>query len=476
MKKQYSLSRLLGAILILFAVSPAALFAQEKTAESKADEFDTAIHLESFDVVWSTIKKTHWDKDLVGDSWDAAKEKFRPRIEAAENAGDVRNTINEMLNTLEMSHFGIISSDDYEEYQAETSREDSNAEEEKGDDNSDDAEKREDEDTDTEQEDEEGEGTAGLEIRLVEEQLIVTRVFENSAGSIAGVQPGWIVKQIGSRTAEDILQAAKVVGEHSVVRQNTAVGLVCDNRTAGEIGEQITFSFVDNDGDEREERLKLTRAPGQPETFGNLPPFVVNFESKVLDEQIGYVAFNSFLGGPRLNREYQKAIKDYRDKSGLIIDLRGNRGGMVILVSAMCGWITTEKEAIGKMSMSGGNEINLVLNPRRPYWDKPVAIITDECSISAAEIMAGGIKDLKLGRVFGGTTAGLSLPSTVVRLPNGDGFQYAVSAYYSASGDSIEGVGVTPDEEIVLTRDMLSSSPDPVLSAAKKWILEQDDE
>ena len=116
--------------------------------------------------------------------------------------------------------------------------------------------------------------------------------------------------------------------------------------------------------------------------------------------------------------------------------------------------------------------MKIVPNPRRPMFDKPVAVLTDACSISAAEVMSGGLKDLDLARVFGGTTAGLVLPSTVVRLPNGDGFQYAMSSWESASGESIEGVGVVPHEKIELTRELLSKSEDPVLSAAKKWILE----
>jgi C-terminal processing protease CtpA/Prc len=61
----------------------------------------------------------------------------------------------------------------------------------------------------------------------------------------------------------------------------------------------------------------------------------------------------------------------------------------------------------------------------------------------------------------------------VVRLPNGDGFQYALSSWESASGESIEGIGVIPDEEILLDRKMLSKHADPVLSAARKWILEE---
>ena len=321
-----------------------------------------------------------------------------------------------------------------------------------------------------------GEGTAGLEIRQVQDELVVTRVFEGLPAAAAGIQPGWTVKLIGERTADEILKGAEKVGKHTVVRLDTAVGLVCDARSSGDVGDTLAFAFIDHDDEVRLEYLDLVKGPGQPETFGNLPTFNVHFEARVLPENIGYIAFNSFIGGPRLAREYAEAIKTFHDKKGLIIDLRGNRGGLVLLVSAMCGWLVDTRDPIGTMTMTGGNYLKLALNPRKPRFEGPVAVLTDECSISAAEIMAGGIKDLNIGRLFGNTTAGLSLPSTVVRLPNGDGFQYALSSYESASGESIEGTGVVPHEKIVLTRELLASTSDPVLSAAKKWILEQDED
>jgi len=413
----------------------------QETPESS--DFDLTEQLESFDMVWDTIKRTHWDPDMVGETWDAAKEKFRPQVQQASDVAEVRQAINGLLNTLDQSHFGIIPGNEYQSVEDEDS--------------------------------EDGDGTVGMEIRLVEDQLVVTRVFPGYAAAEAGVQSGWIVKLVGKRTSDQLIETAVKVGQQSVIRKDTAVGLVCDARTQGPVGKKLAFAFIDNEDEVRLEYLEWSESPGEIEQFSNLPPVKVTFDSRELPEEVGYIAFNSFIGAPRLISSYNKAIKQYRDKQGLIIDLRGNRGGIVGLVSGMCGWLTDKKESLGKMSMSGGNEMNLVLNPRKPRFDKPVAVLTDSCSISAAEIMAGGIKDLKLGRVFGGTTAGLSLPSTVVQLPNGDRFQFAISAYHSASGESIEGTGVIPDQPVELTREMLQKSDDPVLDAAKKWILETND-
>ena len=58
----------------------------------------------------------------------------------------------------------------------------------------------------------------------------------------------------------------------------------------------------------------------------------------------------------------------------------------------------------------------------------------------------------------------------IEKLPNGDGFQYAVANYISEGGQPLEGIGVTPDEEVKLTRRQLLEGQDPVLDAAIHWI------
>ena len=73
--------------------------------------------------------------------------------------------------------------------------------------------------------------------------------------------------------------------------------------------------------------------------------------------------------------------------------------------------------------------------------------------------------------MFGTRTAGAALPSDIVRLPNGDGFQYAQASYTSEKGKVLEGSGVEPDEEVRETRETLSTGRDAVAEAAEKWIL-----
>ena len=90
--------------------------------------------------------------------------------------------------------------------------------------------------------------------------------------------------------------------------------------------------------------------------------------------------------------------------------------------------------------------------------------------VDDTEIFAGGLQDLGRARVFGTRTAGAALPSAIERLPNQDGFQYAVANYISEGGEVLEGRGVIPDVEVIPSREALLRGEDPVVRAAVGWI------
>jgi len=117
--------------------------------------------------------------------------------------------------------------------------------------------------------------------------------------------------------------------------------------------------------------------------------------------------------------------------------------------------------------------LHFVVNPRAEVFKGPVAVLVDGSSASTSEIFAGGLKDLGRARIFGERTAAAALPSFIEKLPNGDGFQYAVANYISEGGQALEGNGVTPDTPVRLTREALLAGHDPVVDAAQQWIKEQ---
>ena len=102
-----------------------------------------------------------------------------------------------------------------------------------------------------------------------------------------------------------------------------------------------------------------------------------------------------------------------------------------------------------------------------------VAVLVDELSVSTSEIVAGGLQDISRARVFGTQTPGMPLPSVIIKLPNGDSFQYAVADLKKPSGGRYEGEGVVPDIVVANSQKDYISGEDLPLKAAIEWLLSE---
>ena len=424
-------------------------------AQKEASEtFDRARQLESFDRVWQTIKDIHWDPNLVGDKWDRVRTELRPKAELATNAAEVQRILEEMLSGLGQSHCAIIPAAAYRALEEQSKRG--------------------------------GAGISGLTIRWIDDELVVTQVRPGSPANLAGIECGWALQSLtrltedrtsneatggNSLTSQTLIDRVRVASVHSVTRLETAIGLAGTSLMTGTIGHRLRLEFLDHAGQSRQVEIELVKGEGIPAKLGHLPVTNVEFQSRTLPDEIGYISFNAFLDPVRLIGEFQKALNDdYAQSKGLVIDLRGNMGGLILLTQGMSGWFVDDSSTLGRMTMKNA-PLNIQINPRSPRYRPPVAVLIDECSISAAEIYAAGLFDLGAARLFGQRSAGLVLPSNVSQLPNGDGFQYVLADYESASGRVLEGHGVEPNETIPLTRELIRRDPDPVLTAATRWIV-----
>jgi carboxyl-terminal processing protease len=208
--------------------------------------------------------------------------------------------------------------------------------------------------------------------------------------------------------------------------------------------------------------------------FGNLPTFFVRVDSREASPKIAYFRLSAFFDPVTVMPAFAKAVKDHLDADGFIIDLRGNPGGIGYMAVGMGNRFVDRVETMGTMTTRTGT-LKYVLNPGVETFRGPLAILVDGCSASTSEIFAGGMRDIKRARIFGSRTAGAALPSSIERLPNGDGFQYAFADYVSAGGKRLEGNGVQPDVEVLPDRSQLLAGHDPVLDAAIAWIRSQKD-
>ncbi|MBL4810253.1 MAG: hypothetical protein JKY43_09405 [Phycisphaerales bacterium] len=417
-------------------------------------------HIESFEYVWNSVKTKHWDPDLNGVDWDQAKIDLLPKVQNATTDNQARAAINELLGRLEQSHFSIIPSSSYKKLKEESTVIDDS-------DDSDDPTNNNPQDADPEP------GYAGMNIRLVADQFLVTKVVQDAPASKAGIKTGWIVESIRGRAMDSLLKITKEID--GVMRPETQAGLIINARLQGDTGDTLNMTFTDGDNQTQERTLTFDKAPGIVGSFGELPEMLIEVEADTLQDGIGYFRLNMFMSPGTVLPTYQSFIKNHMDAPGIVIDMRGNYGGIILMAPGMINWLISEKDlTLGTMKMRdqlrGSFEIPLMLNPRRKNYTGKIAVLIDEMSISNAEILAAGLKDIGRAKIFGTRTAGLVLPSTVERLPNGDGFQYAFASYTTGGGYILEGIGAIPDVDIQYTRNGLLDGRDEVLDAATDWI------
>ena len=389
------------------------------------------LNIQSFEYVWTTIRDKHWQRQPGGLDWQKIHDEFRPKIEGADSMDAARAVLQEMIGSLHQTHFAIVPGDVYSHLDSARA----------------------------------GDTNTGIDIRVVGPQVLVTSVQSNSPAFTQGVRPGWQILKIADTDLAPVVAKLNETYAGSSLRD-----LMLRRAIIGRLNAPVAVEFLDAE----DKHVSKTLAASQPEgtriDFGYLGPVRVWFHgSKLGDKDIGYVAFNFFLGAGLMNF-LGGSVESCLKCQGFIIDLRGNPGGIGAMAMGMAGWfISQPDQKLGTLYMRDAT-LNFVVNPRLKEFSGPLAILVDGASASTSEIMAQGLKDLGRARIFGSHTAAAALPSVFEKLPNGDGFQYAIANYISEGGKPLEGVGVTPDVETPLIRQALLDGKDPALDAAVAWI------
>ena len=433
MNRPLVLARMLAAGL-LCAGMPAPLLAQPASAHLKAAE--------TFDAAWSIIRDSHFDPGMNGLDWQAVRTELGPRAASARTESELRTIIKEMLGRLGLSHFALIPSGG---------------------------------DTSSASNTDLG-GDPGFDIRLIGSELLVTHVDRQGGAAAAGVKPGWRLLSIeGMPVAELLKRIPESMPER--LRQVEAWRLI-ETRIRGPRGSHASLMFDDGSRDigvsvERREE------PGQPATVGNLPTMFVRVDEEErrspAGARVGVIRFNVWM--PAVDALFSRAMDRFRTSDAIIIDLRGNPGGLAAMIMGISGHFLAERKPLGIMK-TRENELRFAANPRlvnaaghrvEPFGG-PLAILVDGMTGSASECFAGGLQSLGRARVFGQTSMGQALPAFFDKLPNGDILIHATGDFVTAAGTRLEGRGVVPDEPVLVTRADLLAGRDPALAAALAWV------
>jgi len=400
------------------------------------DGLTKAQRIRTFETIWSRVKTRHWDARKVGANWDAVRKAYRPRVEKEQSNSAFYTLMQQMVGELGQSHFGVIppEADVTSEAQSVTH----------------------------------GTGWHGMHIRNVYNEPVVVEVERDSPAAQAGVKAGWVIEKVGDTAVRDRLKKIFTLKQR-IGMTNVMFASAASQMTKGPIGTAIKYAFRDASDKLVELDITCIQTPGETASFGNLTDVPTTLQTTVIEGDILVIRFNIWLLTP-LMAQIREAILGHADAKGMIIDLRGNPGGVGMMASGLAGMFMPKRKtklSLGDMNMRA-SQLHFAINPQPPFYRGPIAVLIDEMSLSTSEVFAGGMQDIRRAVIVGRTTGGMVLPSNIESLDGGLKFQYAIADFKTPKGVLLEARGVIPDVPVRLTRQSLNGDQDPMITAAVK--------
>ena len=175
---------------------------------------------------------------------------------------------------------------------------------------------------------------------------------------------------------------------------------------------------------------------------------VKSVEAKILGEKnkVGYIRLKSF--NENSDKQLFKNIKEFektKKPKGYIIDLRNNPGGLLTKAISITDFFLDDGEIVSTKGRRASETRKFFARTGDGTNGKPVIVLINNGSASAAEILAGALKDHKRAVILGESSYGKGSVQSIIPLKNGGGMRLTISKYYLPSGKSISEVGVTPD-------------------------------
>lgn len=185
-----------------------------------------------------------------------------------------------------------------------------------------------------------------------------------------------------------------------------------------------------------------------------------------VDKNVGYIQIMSFIGSTTSN-EFLEALEKTQKTEGLIIDLRGNPGGLLPNAVFIANLFIPEGKIV---SIVGRNGYKQDLSAQKTDFtiNKPIIVLIDHYSASASEILSGALKDYNKAKLIGTKTYGKGMVQEVLALPNETGLNLTIAKYLTPNGTDINKKGIEPDIPVELTFDDLKKNNDTQLLMAKK--------
>lgn len=270
------------------------------------------------------------------------------------------------------------------------------------------------------------------------DDYVVISALADHPGALAGIKSG------------DIILA--VDGAETAKMNMTDVA----DKIRGKQGTEVVLRLRTKDGEEKE--VKVVRKDIKaPSVGGQLLP----------NTKIGYIRITVFneATGEDFKKTYEKLQAEGMEAT--ILDLRGNPGGILDDGVAVAGMLVPKGPIVSLVYKNGDKYVE---NSSLEQVKYPLAVLVDHGTASAAEIVAGAVKDTKAGKLFGVKTFGKGSVQGVYRIDNDTAVKITTARYYTPSGVSIHNVGIEPDVKIELPDNAVT---DVQLEAAQDYLQQE---
>ena len=183
-----------------------------------------------------------------------------------------------------------------------------------------------------------------------------------------------------------------------------------------------------------------------------------------VDKNIGYIQLASFISNSTPN-EFLEALENTDDTEGLIIDLRGNTGGLLPNAVFISNLFIPEGKIVSIVGRNGYH-YDIMAQKTDVNIDKPIILLVDGASASASEIFSGAMKDNGRAVIIGEQSFGKGLVQEINKLPNNSGINITIQKYLTPNGTDIHKKGITPDVLVEFTEEDLKNKNDVQLKKA----------
>ena len=287
-------------------------------------------------------------------------------------------------------------------------------------------------------------GGLGIEIGMEAGVVKVISPIDDTPAAAAGIKAGDYIVKIGKNQVQGktLMEAVKLM--------------------RGPVGTSIDLT-VRRKNVKRPLEFKITRKIIE----------VKSVSSELISKKrnIGYIRLKSF--NENSDKQFLKSIKNFEKNKkikGYVLDLRNNPGGLLTQAINITDFFLDDGEIVSTKGRNVSETRKFFARKGDEVKGKPIVVLINNGSASAAEIFAGALKDHKRAIILGENSYGKGSVQSIIPLKNGGGIRLTISKYYLPSGKSISEVGVTPDILVEETGDdfKIKSEKDNQLNYAIK--------